>query len=68
MKIHEGQNGDIYVAGATARAVTSPADTATCLQDGTLLRTTASTKMNAQSSRSHAIFTICVQQSRFVKV
>ncbi|EDV28619.1 uncharacterized protein TRIADDRAFT_20248, partial [Trichoplax adhaerens] len=67
LKIHESQDGDIYVAGATSRTVTSPDDTAKCLQDGTLLRTTASTNMNAQSSRSHAIFTISIRQTRFVK-
>ena len=39
-----------------------------CLQQGALSRTTASTNMNAQSSRSHAIFTIHVKQQRVVKV
>ena len=33
-----------------------------------LLRTTASTNMNDQSSRSHAIFTLYVQQQRMSKV
>lgn len=38
------------------------------MQQGALSRTTASTNMNAQSSRSHAIFTIHVKQQRVVKV
>jgi len=35
-----------------------------CLKAGAFNRTTASTNMNDQSSRSHAIFTIYVQQQR----
>lgn len=35
-----------------------------CLKFGALSRTTASTQMNAQSSRSHAIFTIHLCQMR----
>lgn len=35
-----------------------------CLKLGALSRTTASTQMNVQSSRSHAIFTIHVCQTR----
>ncbi|XP_020607901.1 kinesin-like protein KIF21A [Orbicella faveolata] len=42
--------------------------TLNCLQQGALSRTTASTNMNAQSSRSHAIFTIHVKQQRVVKL
>lgn len=35
-----------------------------CLKQGALSRTTASTQMNVQSSRSHAIFTIYLCQMR----
>lgn len=35
-----------------------------CLKLGALSRTTASTQMNVQSSRSHAIFTIHLCQTR----
>lgn len=35
-----------------------------CLKQGALSRTTASTQMNVQSSRSHAIFTIHLCQMR----
>ena len=35
-----------------------------CLKIGALCRTTASTNMNTQSSRSHAIFTLHIRQQR----
>lgn len=37
-----------------------------CLRIGALSRTTASTQMNTQSSRSHAIFTLHIKQQRLV--
>ena len=37
------------------------------LQKGALSRTTASTCMNAQSSRSHAIFTLHIEQRRLIQ-
>ena len=37
---------------------------AAVLEMGTLLRSTASTNMNSRSSRSHAIYTITVEQRR----
>lgn len=39
-----------------------------CLQEGALNRTTASTRMNAQSSRSHAIFSVHLKQTRAVRM
>ncbi len=38
-----------------------------CLKNGAFNRTTASTNMNDQSSRSHAIFTVYLQQQRQAK-
>lgn len=37
-----------------------------CLKNGALSRATASTNMNSQSSRSHAIFTLHIKQQRLV--
>ncbi|XP_033100030.1 kinesin-like protein KIF21A isoform X2 [Anneissia japonica] len=68
IRIHEDATGGIYVVGATTRPVTSEQDTLQALQAGALSRTTACTNMNAQSSRSHAIFTLHVKQQRLVNV
>uniref|UniRef100_A0AAR2IKH6 Kinesin motor domain-containing protein n=1 Tax=Pygocentrus nattereri TaxID=42514 RepID=A0AAR2IKH6_PYGNA len=62
IKIHEDATGGIYTVGVTTRTVTS--EMMQCLKLGALSRTTASTQMNVQSSRSHAIFTIHLCQVR----
>uniref|UniRef100_A0A3B3SVS1 Kinesin family member 21A n=1 Tax=Paramormyrops kingsleyae TaxID=1676925 RepID=A0A3B3SVS1_9TELE len=64
IKIHEDANGGIYTVGVTTRMVTSETEMIQCLKLGALSRTTASTQMNVQSSRSHAIFTIHLCQVR----
>ncbi|KAG8005713.1 Kinesin-like protein KIF21A, partial [Nibea albiflora] len=64
IKIHEDANGGIYTVGVTTRTVTTAAEMMQCLKLGALSRTTASTQMNVQSSRSHAIFTIHLCQVR----
>ena len=64
MRIHEDQMVGIYVAGATSKSVASTDEAMHCLHMGALARTTASTQMNAQSSRSHAIFTLHIRQQR----
>lgn len=63
-KIHEDPLGGISVAGATIIPIAGPQDALRCLQQGALARTTASTQMNAQSSRSHALFTILIRRQR----
>ncbi|XP_071389232.1 kinesin-like protein KIF21A, partial [Centroberyx affinis] len=64
IKIHEDATGGIYTVGVTTRTVASEAEMLQCLKLGALSRTTASTQMNVQSSRSHAIFTIHLCQVR----
>ncbi|XP_056429624.1 kinesin-like protein KIF21A isoform X5 [Hyla sarda] len=64
IKIHEDSSGGIYTVGVTTRNVASEAEMMQCLKLGALSRTTASTQMNVQSSRSHAIFTIHLCQTR----
>jgi len=64
MKIHEDTSGGIYVTGATSKMIATSEEAMHCLHMGALARTTASTQMNAQSSRSHAIFTLLIRQQR----
>ncbi|KAG8518021.1 Kinesin-like protein KIF21B [Galemys pyrenaicus] len=64
IKIHEDANGGIYTTGVTSRLISSQQELMQCLKQGALSRTTASTQMNVQSSRSHAIFTIHLCQMR----
>ncbi|XP_061840908.1 kinesin-like protein KIF21B isoform X7 [Nerophis lumbriciformis] len=64
IKIHEDASGSIYTTGVTSRLVHTEEELLQCLKLGALSRTTASTQMNAQSSRSHAIFTIYLCQMR----
>ncbi|KAL2093339.1 hypothetical protein ACEWY4_010651 [Coilia grayii] len=64
IRIHEDASGGIYTVGVTTRTVSSEAEMMQCLKLGALSRTTASTQMNVQSSRSHAIFTIHLCQVR----
>ncbi|ETE65313.1 Kinesin-like protein KIF21A, partial [Ophiophagus hannah] len=64
IKIHEDSAGGIYTVGVTTRTVNAESEMMQCLKLGALSRTTASTQMNVQSSRSHAIFTIHLCQTR----
>ncbi|XP_070611430.1 kinesin-like protein KIF21A isoform X5 [Erythrolamprus reginae] len=64
IKIHEDSAGGIYTVGVTTRTVNAESEMLQCLKLGALSRTTASTQMNVQSSRSHAIFTIHLCQTR----
>ncbi|KAG8450958.1 hypothetical protein GDO86_003296 [Hymenochirus boettgeri] len=64
IRIHEDASGGIYVSGASIRSVNSEGELLQLLKEGALSRTTASTQMNSQSSRSHAIFSIHLQQTR----
>ncbi|XP_055997076.1 kinesin-like protein KIF21A isoform X10 [Ostrea edulis] len=66
IKIHEDATGGIYMVGVATRPVQSMEDTMECLKNGALSRATASTNMNSQSSRSHAIFTLHIKQQRVV--
>lgn len=65
LKITE-EAGQIVVQGVTVRVVHSAEEVLQCLHSGALARTTASTNMNSQSSRSHAIFTLIIRQQRFL--
>ncbi|XP_015926246.1 kinesin-like protein KIF21A [Parasteatoda tepidariorum] len=67
VRIHEDADGKIYTHGVIAQCVTNVQEALHCLKIGSLSRTTASTGMNTQSSRSHAIFTLHIKQQRMTK-
>nr|VDC92185.1 unnamed protein product [Brassica rapa] len=64
IQIRETSNGVITLAGSTEVSVSTLKEMAACLDQGSISRATGSTNMNNQSSRSHAIFTITVEQMR----
>ncbi|XP_030466555.1 kinesin-like protein KIN-4A [Syzygium oleosum] len=64
IQIRESSNGVITLAGSTEVSVSSLKEMVACLEQGSLSRATGSTNMNNQSSRSHAIFTITLEQMR----
>jgi hypothetical protein len=60
-------DGSIEVPGSIAETVTSAEDMWKCLEKGSRARAVGGTAMNAESSRSHAIFTVYLTQ-RKIKV
>ncbi|RMB92678.1 hypothetical protein DUI87_30987 [Hirundo rustica rustica] len=54
----------LEIVGLTERNVTCAQETMSCLEQGNNSRTVGSMAMNSQSSRSHAIFTICIDQKK----
>jgi len=60
--VRDVPGGGVCLFGATEMEVRSKDDTAALLEQGSLVRATASTNMNTRSSRSHAIFTITLEQ------
>eukprot|EP00889_Picochlorum_renovo_P006260 jgi/Picre1/33290/NNA_008614.t1 len=60
--IRELPGGGIMLAGAQEIEVKNEAEMIAVLERGTCLRATGATGMNQRSSRSHAIFTITVEQ------
>ncbi|CAL0327082.1 unnamed protein product [Lupinus luteus] len=68
IQIRETSNGVITLAGSTEVSVATLKEMAACLEQGSLSRATGSTNMNNQSSRSHAIFTITLEQMRKINI
>lgn len=64
IQIRENSNGVITLAGSTEIDVSTQKEMAACLAQGSSSRATGSTNMNSHSSRSHAIFTITIEQMR----
>ncbi|KAK9930271.1 hypothetical protein M0R45_027313 [Rubus argutus] len=64
IQIRETVSGGITLAGVTEAEVRTKEEMGSYLARGSLSRATASTNMNSQSSRSHAIFTITMEQKK----
>uniref|UniRef100_A0A8C6NTY6 Kinesin family member 4A n=1 Tax=Nothobranchius furzeri TaxID=105023 RepID=A0A8C6NTY6_NOTFU len=64
LSIREDPKEGIKIVGLTERQVFSGPEMVSCLELGNSARTVGSTAMNAASSRSHAIFTITLEQRR----
>ncbi|XP_032330564.1 chromosome-associated kinesin KIF4A [Camelus ferus] len=64
ISIREDPKEGIKIVGLTEKTVLVALDTVSCLEQGNNCRTVASTAMNSQSSRSHAIFTISIEQRK----
>ncbi|MGH0152631.1 UNVERIFIED_CONTAM: hypothetical protein FKN15_053028 [Acipenser sinensis] len=64
LNIREDPKEGIKIVGLTEKEVCSAVQMVGCLEQGNAVRTVASTAMNSASSRSHAIFTITVEQRK----
>ena len=62
LKIHESPQLGIYVDGLCELVVRDAADVMRLIYQGTAVRHVAATQMNDQSSRSHSVFTIKIEQ------
>ncbi|CDS02291.1 hypothetical protein, partial [Sporisorium scitamineum] len=66
VQIREGKNGQIIWSGLREVKVANVAEVMNYLLQGSSVRRTNETDMNAQSSRSHAIFSITLTQKKWV--
>lgn len=66
LRIRETGDGGVFVDQLSEHVVKNKADIYQLLQTGKLQRTTNSTKMNRESSRSHAVFTIVIEHSKLL--
>lgn len=63
LDIHERPDEGFYVKGLSFHDVKSDKECAQLLNDGALNRKKAETNMNKESSRSHCIFSVCIETS-----
>ncbi|XP_064386094.1 uncharacterized protein LOC135334732 isoform X2 [Halichondria panicea] len=63
LRIREDGVGGVFVENLSEHVVRNTAGIMSLLREGARLRTTATTKMNKESSRSHAVFTIIVEHA-----
>ena len=65
LKVREHKTLGPYVESLSKLAVTSFKDISDLMSEGNKSRTVAATQMNAESSRSHAVFSIVLTQTQF---
>ncbi|KAJ1491775.1 P-loop containing nucleoside triphosphate hydrolase protein, partial [Baffinella frigidus] len=63
ISLREGPNNSIQAVGIIEAHVEDYDEMFNCLERGSVCRSTGSTSMNSVSSRSHAIFTVTIEQS-----
>ena len=64
IQIRDDPNGGgVVLLGVKEEEVKAPSEMLKLLEKGSLCRSTGSTNMNATSSRSHAVFTVIVEQA-----
>lgn len=64
LRIREDASGEVYVEGVTSRQVAEVRDGMELLREGARNRAVADTRMNAESSRSHAALLLRVERRR----
>ncbi|RNA22387.1 kinesin KIF27, partial [Brachionus plicatilis] len=62
LHIREDESGNTIIYGANEVVCSSLEQVMACFESGTLLRHTGTTQMNEQSSRSHSVFTVSIEQ------
>ncbi|CAE7885288.1 kif1, partial [Symbiodinium sp. KB8] len=67
LKVRESPTVGVVVQGLTRHVVESYEEVAALLADGNRIRTLAATDRNAQSSRSHTVFTLHLTQHEVAK-
>ncbi|KAG8217665.1 kinesin-domain-containing protein [Butyriboletus roseoflavus] len=65
VQIREGKDGSIFWGGLREVNVRNSNEVMNLIRQGTSIRRTNETEMNAQSSRSHAIFSLTLTQKKF---
>ncbi|KAJ6525493.1 kinesin domain-containing protein [Mycena vulgaris] len=66
VQIREDKDGHIIWGGLREMQVKNPSEVMTLLRKGSSIRRTNETDMNAQSSRSHAIFSLTLTQKKYM--
>eukprot|EP01137_Pigoraptor_chileana_P025291 Opistho-2@94559 len=63
LRVREDAKRGVYVEGLSEHIVRNPEDIHDLMRRGSAVRATGCTKANAESSRSHAVFTIVLERS-----